>query len=283
MDECIIMAITVKTKDEIEILREGGQRLARVLEKVLSEVRVGISTDALDKLAESLIFESGGIPSFKGYTTGSTKTPYPASICTSINDEVVHGIPRKDRILKDGDIIGVDIGMKWPAKKFSILDSQFLTKPLFTDMAVTVGVGKISQEAERLIRVTKESLDIGVGVVSAGIKTGDIGYVIQKYLEKHKLGVIRDLAGHGVGYKVHEEPLIPNFGSKGTGCELVEGMVIAIEPIAALGNWKITPDKDEWTLRTSDGSLAAHFEHTMAVTKTGREVLTKDPLQNKLL
>ncbi len=266
--------ITIKTKEEIDILREGGRRLAGILAAVVKEVKPGVSTLKLDGLAEGLIFESGGTPSFKGYRIRETSVPYPASLCTSINDEVVHAIPRKDRILKEGDIIGLDIGMAWPCK-FPISNFQFPIKPLFTDLAVTVGIGKISKEAERLIRATKEALDIGIKGIRPGVRIGDVSFAIQNHLEKQGLGIIRDLAGHGVGYEVHEEPLIPNYGKPGTGPEIKDGMVLAIEPMATLGDWRIVLDDDEWTFRTADGSLAAHFEHTIAVTKGGVEVLTK--------
>lgn len=268
------MASQIKTKEEIRILREGGKRLAEILQKLVSALCSGVSTFELDGLAEVLIFACGGKPAFKGYRIKETRTPFPATICTSINDEVVHGIPRKDRILQDGDIIGIDIGMAWPCK-FPISNFQFLIKPLFTDMAVTIGIGKISAEAERLIRVTREALDMGIQAVNPGAHIGDIGAAVEMQLKKNNLGIIRDLAGHGVGYELHEEPLIPNFGKAGTGPELREGMVIAIEPMATLGDWRIKLDRDEWTFRTIDGSLAAHFEHTIVVTARGAEVLTQ--------
>jgi len=245
-------------------LREGGRGLAQILQKIIEAVKPGISTYELDRLAESLIFEFGGVSSFKGYRAKKIKAPYPASLCISINDEVVHGVPRKDRILRGGDIIGLDIGMKWPRKG-----------GLYTDMAVTIGVGKISPEAERLIRLTKEALDIGVATIRQGVHIGDISHVIQKHFEKHKLGIVRDLAGHGVGYKVHEEPLIPNFGQAGTGPILKEGMVLALEPMATLGDWRITLKDDGWTFKTADNSLAAHFEHTIVVIAAGARVLTQ--------
>ena len=259
---------TIKTKEEVATLREGGKHLAMVLNQVVASARPGVSTMDLDRLAESLIFKYGGEPSFKEYRVKETRKPYPCTMCISINDEIVHAIPRSDVFLKEGDVVGLDIGMWWPRKGTS------QKRPLATDMAVTIGIGKISREAEKLIRATKESLDIGIGVVRSGITTGDVGYAIQKYLEAQGLGVIRDLAGHGVGYKVHEDPLIPNFGKPGKGSELVEGMVIAIEPMATLGTWEVALADDEWTFKTADGSLGAHFEHTMAVTKDGAEVLT---------
>lgn len=265
--------ITVKTKEEISILREGGRRLAQILAELVGSAKPGVSTLDLDRLAEGLIFESGGKPAFKGYRLEGLKTSYPGSLCISINDEVVHGIPRKDKILKEGDIVGLDIGMQWPA---SAATSYKLpaTSSLFTDMAVTIGIGKISAEEKKLVRATKEALEVGIQAIRQGAHVGDIGQAVQKHLEKYNLGIIRDLAGHGVGYKLHEEPWIQNYGGKGTGAELVEGMVLAIEPMATLGDWRITLDEDKWTFRTQDGSIAAHFEHTVAVTETGATVLT---------
>lgn len=254
----------IKTKKEIEVLREGGRYLAKILASIVREAKLGISTYDLDKFGEALIIKSGGTPSFKGYKIKETRVPYPCSLCASINDEVVHAIPNKDRVLKEGDIIGLDIGMKWPKED-----------GLYTDMAVTVGIGKISPEAARLIQDTKEALEIGIKIVKPGVRVGDIGFAVQTSLEKYGFGIIRDLAGHGVGHEVHEPPLIPNFGRPGTGAEILEGMVIAIEPMATLGGWKVDLDDDEWTFRTADGSLAAHFEHTVAVTKSGADILTE--------
>ena len=247
-------------------MRDGGHRLAEILQKVIAAAKPGISTWELNKLAEDLILVSGGRPSFKGHQGGSEKKPFPAVICVSINNEIVHGIPKAGEILKNGDIVGLDVGMQWPDGKNQ--------KGLYTDMAATIGVGKVSEEAERLMRVTKESLVLGIKAVKPGVQLGDIGFVIQEYLEKNKLGVIRSLAGHGVGYAVHEEPLVPNFGKRGTGLELKKGMVLAIEPMASLGDWKLEIDKDGWTFKTKDGSLGAHFEHTIAVTADGAEILT---------
>lgn len=254
------MAVRIKTQEEIETLRRCGKRLAAVLASVAEEARAGVATLALDTLAERLIREHGGVPIFKGYRIKEAKTPFPASVCVSVNDEIVHGIPRPDRILHDGDIVGIDIGMRWNG--------------MVTDAAITIGVGRISSEAERLIRVTREALVIGIAAARPGATIGDIGYAIGGHIRKNRLGVIRDLAGHGVGYELHEEPLIPNYGKPGTGTELRHGMVVALEPMATLGGWRIMLDPDDWTFRTADGSLAAHFEHTVAVTRTGAEVLT---------
>ena len=258
------MTSMLKSPEEIKILREGGRQLAAILVKVAAAAKPGVSTLGLDRLAESLIFSCEGVPVFKGYQPKGAVSSYPASLCVSINDELVHAIPRKSKILKEGDVVGLDIGMRW--------------RGLVTDMAVTVGVGKISRDAERLIRATKEALDIGIFTVRPGAKLGDVGHAIEDRLKKDKLGVIRDLAGHGVGYELHEDPLVPNYGSPGMGIELKEGMVIAIEPMATLGDWRVTLGEDGWTFRTSDGSLAAHFEHTVVVTKDGAEVLTKVPI-----
>lgn len=265
--------ITIKTKEEIALLREGGRRLAEILQKLVAATRTGVSTLELDDLAEDLILACGGKPAFKGYRIRETSIPFPATICTSINDEVVHGIPRKNRILKEGDIIGIDIGMLWPSEALAKEASG--RKGLYTDMAVTIGVGKISAEAERLIRITREALDMGIRAVKSGAHIGDIGAAVEVCLKKERLGIVRDLAGHGVGHKLHEEPLIPNFGKAGTGLELCEGMVIAIEPMATLRDWRIKLDRDKWTFRTVDGSLAAHFEHTVVVMKNGVEILTQ--------
>ena len=254
------MAIRIKTQEEIAVMREGGSRLAYVLKQAATAAQPGVSAKDLNVLAERLILSSGGEPVFKGYRISGVKSSFPASICISVNDEVVHGIPRGDLILREGDIVGLDIGMR--------------REGLVTDMAVTIGIGKISSDAERLIRATREALDIGIAAVKPGARIGDISSAVEARLKKDNLGIIRDLAGHGVGYELHEEPLIPNYGRPGTGLELREGMVIAIEPMATLGGWRITLDDDEWTFRTRDRSLAAHFEHTIAITKNGAEVLT---------
>lgn len=256
------MAITIKTKEEIDTLTEGGKILALVLARVAAAVAPGVLAFELDMLAERLIVEAGGTPSFKGYRVAGARTPYPATICVSVNDEVVHALPAKDKILHEGDVVSLDIGLWW--------------KRLCTDMAITIGVGKVSSEIERLIAATKESLDLGIAVVHPGAHIGDIGYAVEQRLKKNHLGIVRDLAGHGVGYELHEDPFIPNFGSPHTGPELKEGMVLAIEPMATLGTWRVVLQDDGWTYKTADGSLAAHFEHTIVVTKNGAEVLTRN-------
>lgn len=247
----------IKNKKELDILREGGKRLAVVLSNVAESAVPGVTTKFLDELAEKLILESGGRPSFKNYANPMGKKDYPATLCVSVNDEIVHGIP-DERILKAGDIVGLDIGM-WYER-------------LCTDTAITVLVGG---GTNGLISATKKSLQIGISKVKAGVRIGDIGFTIQNFLEKEGFGVVRELVGHGVGNAVHEDPEIPNWGKLGTGMELLENMVIAIEPMATEGSPKVKLLNDGWTWATRDGSHSAHFEHTLVVTKNGSEVLTK--------
>jgi methionyl aminopeptidase len=244
--------INIYKTEEIKVLREGGKRLASVLYQVAEMAKPGVATIELDKMAERLIREAGGEPSFKNYKTVEDKIPYPASLCVSINDEVVHGIPGPRKI-KDGDVVSLDLGMKY--------------KNLYTDMAITVGTGKI-------IEVAKKSLEEGIKVIKEGTRIGDIGFVIQNCAKKNGFNVVRQLVGHGVGYKPHEEPEIPNFGNRGTGEILKQGMVLAIEPMLTEGNSEVFLSSDNWTWKTKDGSLAVHFEYTVVVTKNGAEVLT---------
>lgn len=259
----------IKTSEEIETLKAGGRLLAQVLGEVKAAARPGVATKELDMLAERLIKECGGEPSFKGYKPPGARIPYPSSLCVSVNDEVVHAIPRHSRALKEGDIVGLDIGMWWPLRG---TDGK---RPMVTDMAVTVGVGEISEEAKILIRVTKEALFKGIEKVKPGASLGDVGAAIQAHIEKHGFGVVRDLAGHGVGYQLHEEPLVPNFGRPGGGPVIQAGMVLAIEPMATEGHFAVVLDKDEWTFRTADGRRAAHFEHTIVVTDNGGLIVTQ--------
>ena len=250
----------LKNIEEINILREGGKILAFVLYEAAKKSVPGAKTIELDKLAEKMIKEAGGRPSFKNYKTPDDKFPYPASLCVSINEEVVHGIPG-ERVLKDGDIVSLDLGMEY--------------KGFYTDSAVTVSVGNISEQAKKLIETTKESLNLGIMAVKSGAFTGDVGYAVQSFAEKNGFNVIRKLVGHGLGRKVHETPEVPNFGVKGNGEILKEGEVIAIEPMITAGRHDIYLDKNWWTWKTKDGSLSAHFEHTIIVTKNGAEIITK--------
>jgi methionyl aminopeptidase len=267
------MSIIVKTKEEIVVMRECGHRLARILDNVVSCIKPGGSASELDELAERLIRAAGGAPVFKGYKVKGIRAGFPGSICVSVNNEVVHGIPSATKIFKEGDVVGIDIGMRWPGGKIQSIKYK-AQKKMITDMAVTIGIGRVSEEAQRLMRVTREALDIGISAVRPRVRIGDIGHAVSGHLKKHGLGIVRDLAGHGVGRELHEEPLIPNYGTKGSGAELIEGMAIAIEPMAMLGGERLVLDGDQWTYRTADGSLGAHFEHSVAVTKEGAEVLT---------
>lgn len=279
--------MTVRSAGELTTLRECGRRLAAVLGEVVQAIRPDLSTGELDELALRLIRAAGGEPVFKGYRAEGRGRPYPASICTSVNDEVVHAIPTQDRVLASGDVLGLDIGMRWPA---FAPDGASAGKPasdrgparhsfseggLVTDMAVTVAVGKVSVEAERLITVTREALERGVRTIRPGIALGDLGAAIQRHIEANGFSVVRDLVGHGVGRELHEEPYVPNYGKPGEGIKIVEGMVLAVEPMATAGKPAVTLDPDGWTWRTQDGSLAAHFEHTVVVTNAGAEVLTQ--------
>jgi len=248
----------IKTPEEIEIIAEGGKLLHDILQKTAELVKPGVSTWELNEFAEEMITKVGGRPSFKGY--GPKKNPFPAGLCTSINDVVVHGIPSKDAILKSGDIVGLDIGMEY--------------KGLYTDHAITVGVGTVSDKAKKLMEVTKKSLDLAIKEVRPGAKIGDIGYAIQTTAERAGFNAVRALVGHGVGYEVHEDPAVPCYGKKGTGETLQEGMVLAIEPMLVTGEYFVGSYPDGWTIATQDGGLSAHFEHTIAVTKNGARILT---------
>lgn len=257
--------ITKKTKKEIELLREGGKILAQGLEYVALCVRPGVSLRELDDQAREFLEKNGGRPSFLGYGGTRHSQAFPATLCASINDEVVHGVGTRDIILKDGDIIGLDLGVQYPK-----------VNGLYTDMAVTVGVGTITPAQQRLITITKESLQKALKKIRPGVMSSDISKTIQEYCESHGFGVVRDLTGHGVGYAVHEDPPIFNYYDKRCPLfRLEENMVLCIEPMVVMGDWHIHVDQDQWTIRTRDGSLAAHFEDTFVVTHDGYEILTK--------
>ncbi len=255
--------IIIKTPEEIEILREGGARLASVLYKVKEKIVSGISTKDLDKYALKLISEMGDTPAFLNYRPEGAKVPFPASLCVSVNDEVVHGIPNETRILQEGDIVAIDLGLKH--------------KGLYTDMALTVSVGAVDASSAKLIEVTEKALQVGIDVARAGNTVGDISYAIEQFVrsQKDKYGIVEVLSGHGVGRAIHEDPYIPNFGKAGTGAKLVSGMVIAIEPMLNAGTKNVTLDKDGYTFRTADHKNSAHFEHTILITDGEAEILTK--------
>lgn len=256
--------ILLKTREEIEIMREGGRRHARILRLLKEMVVPGASSFDLEKKAREFIKKEEGEAAFLDYTPEGSNRPYPAALCFSVNDEVVHGIPNeKEYIVKEGDVITLDLG--------------FVYKGLITDSAITVIVGKGTAESKQLVTTTREALTAGIKAVKPGRFVGDIGAAIEEVAHKAGLGLAKGLSGHGVGYEVHEDPFVPNEGARGTGEELVSGMVIAIEPMLTLGGGKVAFDKsDGYTYRTKDGSLAAHFEHTVAVTEDGHIVLTEE-------
>jgi len=250
------MKITIKTDKEIETMRRAGEILAEIMEELKKQVEPGISTWDLEKKTQFLIKKNKVKPSFKGYQG------FPCALCTCINSEIVHCLPSKKRILKQGDIISLDLGI--------------LYKEFHADMAITMPVGdETDSESLRLIRVTKKALKRGIKKARPGITTGDIGNTIQRYVESQGYNVIRDLCGHGIGRELHEDPQILNFGKRRKGFKLKEGMTICIEPMVSIGDWKIKKAKDGYGYETKDGSLSAHFEHTILITKNGAQILTE--------
>lgn len=245
--------ITIKSKREIELLKEAGNIVYQTHQYLKPYIKEGITTKELDKLAEDFIRSKNATPSFKGYQG------FPGSICASINDEVVHGIPGK-RKLKNGDIISIDIGACY--------------KGYHGDSAWSYPVGEVNEEIKYLLEHTEKSLFVGLSQIKPGARVGDIGAAIEEYATNHNLGVVVELVGHGVGTSIHEEPEVPNYGTRGTGPLLKEGMVIAVEPMLNLGTPDIYILDDDWTIKTDDGLSSAHFEHTVAVTKDGYEILT---------
>lgn len=261
--------IRLKNKKEIDLIREGGHILARILNEAAAMVKPGVTTSELEAFAVQEIKRAGGRPAFKGYRPDKGSRPFPSAFCISVNDEVVHGTAVPSRTLKNGDIVTLDIGMEYPYTKG--------VPGYFTDTALTVAVGDIPMKTRMLLAGTKDSLDAGITAVKPGATLLDVAKAIEAVLKKYQLGVIRDLVGHGVGFEVHEEPQVPNYAfSKNEFPNIIlePGLVIAIEPMATLGGWRIAAGKDGFAYVTADGSLAAHYEHTVAVTDEGHEVLT---------
>jgi methionyl aminopeptidase len=253
----------IRNNEDIEILREGGRRLAAVLRQVSAAVAPGVSTDELDILAKRLIEEGGDTAAFLNYTPDGAARPYPATLCVSLNDEVVHGIPNEiPSVLREGDIISLDLGL--------------IHRGLIVDAAVTVPVGKVDAQAKKLLSTTKKALEKGIAAARGGASVGDIGHAIQTFVKPHGYGIPIELGGHGVGLKVHEKPYIPNVGQKGVGEKLTPGMVIAIEPMLNEEGAAVRMDDDDYTIRTADGSRSAHFEHTILITEGAPEILTKE-------
>ncbi len=254
--------VTIKTKEEIAILKEGGKRLAFILDEVGKACKPGVSTSELNDLADKLARENGDVSSYIGYRPHGAKRAYPANICVSINDEIVHGIPNENpKILKEGDIVSLDMCLTH--------------KNLITDSAITVPVGKIDEKTKKLLEVTKSALEAGINAARGGKNVGDIGYAVERVAKANGFSIVEDLCGHGVGYKVHEDPYIPNFGERGQGEKLKPGMVIAIEPMLNEGRKEIKLEKDGYTYSTADGKMSAHFEHTIVITGGEPEVLTR--------
>jgi methionyl aminopeptidase len=254
----------VRTPEEREGIVESGRRLGAVLEALAKKVAPGVSTQELEDLAVSLIRAGGDEPAFLGYTPDGANRPFPAGLCLSINDEVVHGIPNElPKILKEGDIVGLDLGL--------------IHKGFVSDSAVTVPVGKVSAEATKLLHATENALALAIAAAKVGGRTGDISNAVEEAYKGTGFSVVRVLGGHGVGAHVHEEPFIANVGHPGTGEEIVHGMVLALEPIANAGKAAIVLAPDGYTYRSKDGSLSAHFEHTILIEDSGTTVLTRRP------
>ena len=253
------MGIIIKTKEQIDILREAGKIHGEILDRLEKFIKPGMSTMDLNKEAERLVRAMGAEPAFLHYSPDSSYPPYPASLCVSVNNVIVHGIPSEDEIIKKGDLVSIDFGVKY--------------KGLFTDAARTVMVGEVSQEKKQLVYDAYEALARGIEAAQLGNTVGDIGYAIESFNNK-KYGNVRELSGHGVGVKIHEDPYIPNYGKPGKGAILKEGMVIAIEPMFNLGRSDVIFHDDMYTVSTADGSCSAHVEHTIAITKNGPEILT---------
>jgi len=245
--------IYLKSIQEIEKIKKSSQLVARALKYLKAFIREGVSTEELDRLAEEYIKRHGGIPAFKGYRG------YPRSLCVSVNEEVVHGIPGKRR-LKEGDIVSLDLGV--------LMDGYY------GDAAITVPVGKVSELASKLIKVTEEALYRGIEMARPGNRLSDISYAIQNHVEKAGFSVVREFVGHGIGKELHEEPQVPNFGPPNRGPRLEPGMVLAIEPMVNTGTWEVRILPNGWTVVTADGGLSAHFEHTVAITDNGPEILS---------
>ena len=244
-------------------MRAAGLLVFQVLDTLKKMVAEGVSTHDLEVTAEKMIADGGARAAFKGYPNPSAGTKFPYVLCVSVNDEIVHGMPSQKKILKSGDIVSIDTGVQ--------------LNGYYGDSAITVAVGRISEEAQRLIDVTRESLDLAIAEVRPGKRLGDVSAAVQRHAEAAGFGIVRAFVGHGIGRELHEDPQVPNFGEPGKGPVLRAGMVLAIEPMVTMGHWEVRVLKDRWTAVTEDGSLAAHFEHTVAITEAGPDVLTGPP------
>jgi methionyl aminopeptidase len=265
------MKIFLKTEDEIELMRQANQLVGKTLGELAKHIKPGVTTLQLDKIADEFIRDHGATPTFKGFPN-PYGGPFPASICTSVNDVVVHGVPNKETVLKEGDIISIDCGT--------------LLNGFNGDSCYTFCVGEISEEVKTLLKTTKESLYLGIENAQAGKHLGDISSAVQDHCEAQGYGIVRELTGHGIGREMHEDPQVPNFGRRGNGVMLKSGMCLAIEPMITMGKRDIWLDQDRWTIRTRDGKPAAHFEHTIVVRKGKAEILSSfeevEQLEGKL-
>ncbi len=254
------MKITIKTPEEIELLRNAATLVARTLAEVGKHVRPGANTHDMDVLAEQFIRDNGGVPAFKNYKPSFSATPYPFTLCTSVNDEVVHGMPAKDRVLKDGDIIAVDCGV--------MMDGYY------GDSAYTFAVGEVDAKTRKLLETTKASLEVGLQQATHGNRLGNLSNAIQKHVEAEGFGIVSQMVGHGIGRNIHEPPEVPNYGRAGTGIRLKKGMVLCVEPMINLGTGDIYTEEDGWTIRSKDHSPSVHFERMVAVDTDGPDILT---------
>lgn len=261
----------IKTPEATRQIEKGGKILGRILSRLAKKCKVGISTVEIDKYAEEMILKAGGRPSFKGYRSRPQDTPFPTTICASVNHELVHAYARKEVVLQDGDIFSIDIGMEYPYKKNY--------RGYFTDTALTLPIGQVDEKTIELLAVTRQALYTGLEAAKAGNTVADIGKAIEQYVKSQgKYGIIRDLVGHGVGYEVHEDPRIPNFYDKNLRDFILKpGMVIAIEPMISLGDYKIKTADDGWAIETADHSLCAHFEHTVVIKEKDSKIATRRP------
>lgn len=281
----------VKSRSDQRWLKQSGRLIGKILEDLAALCRPGISTLTLDQAAETMIRMAGGRPAFKGYHVHGVTKPFPATLCTSLNAELVHGIPRVERILKSGDLVSLDIGMEWPAAEEKSPGSssrgvsgtrkskKIPSKGVFTDTAVTFTIGGMSKKIEKLLAVTKQALEAGIAAALPGSSVADIGRAIETYVKSRgNYGIVRALVGHGVGHAVHEEPHVPNYYDPSLESVILKpGMVIAIEPMISLGSHKVQTLSDGWTIAMADQALCAHFEHTVIITERGNVVVTRRP------
>jgi len=263
----------VKTQEEQDYIIKGGKILGEILEEISLMAKPGVSTFDIDKKAEELIIKAGGRPAFKNYNPGGHR-PFPGTICASLNTEVVHGIPKKKKILQDGDIFGIDIGMQWPVDCGKGENGN----GFYTDTAVTLPIGEVNEEVKQLLSVTKKALELSLKQVKPGNTIADVGRVVEDYVEPQGYGIVEDLVGHGVGHSVHEDPAVPNYyDERNEDLIIPEGAVLALEPMITMGSHEVMTAADGWGIVSVDGKLNAHFEHTVIATKTGPVVVTRRP------